>query len=222
MNDDGSFPADLLARIRRCGMIPTATIDDVSAAIPLAKALLACHIDVIEIALHTDVAFDAMRKIRDEVPGMMVAAGTILNPDQIAPAIESGAALAAANGLCDEVVQEARAQRLPFIPGIITPSELESAIHLGCRHVKVFPIEPMGGVKYLRTLAMPYEHLGIKYFVSGGITSENAPAYLYHEDVTAIGAGWIASRPIIQSQQWSDLINHAVEATGIVKEMRPH
>ncbi len=195
-------------------------IDDASAAVPLAKALLACQIDVIEITLRTPVAIDAMRRIRDEVPEMLVGAGTILNANQIQEVKVAGAAFGVAPGLSEEVVREARSTGLPFAPGVITPSEIQQAIGMGCRQLKIFPIEPIGGIKYLRTMVMPFEHLGMKYFVSGGIHVGNAAAYLHSKDITAIGGAWIAPQNLIRNQNWSAVIDNAIEAVALVKEMK--
>ncbi|MGB7323245.1 MAG: bifunctional 4-hydroxy-2-oxoglutarate aldolase/2-dehydro-3-deoxy-phosphogluconate aldolase [Rubripirellula sp.] len=221
MTDQADFTPELIARIGNCGAIAAVTIDDADAAIPLAKSLLACRIDVMEITLGTPVAIDAMRRIRDEVPEMLVGAGTISSADQVSAAIDAGAAFGVAPGLSRGVVLESRQCGLPFAPGVITPTEMETAIDLGCRQLNIFPIEPIGGIKYLRTMVMPFEHLGLKFFVSGGINPSNMTAYLYHDDITAIGGAWIAPRSQIRTQDWSAVIDNAIEAASIVKEMKP-
>ncbi|TWU60857.1 putative KHG/KDPG aldolase [Rubripirellula tenax] len=220
MTSDADFSPELLARIGGCGAMAVVMIDNSDDAVPLAKALLACHIDVMEVTFRTRAAAEAMKRIRDEVPGMLVGAGTILMADQVHEAIAAGAAFGVAPGLSPAVVREARQNGFPFAPGVITPSEMESAIELGCRQLKVFPIEPIGGIKYLRTMAMPYEHLGIRYFVSGGINPENMTAYLYHNDIIAVGGAWIAPQNFIRHQNWSAVIDNAIEAAAIVKEMK--
>ncbi len=219
MPQPAGFSPDLLARIGNCGAMAVVLIDDAEAAIPLARALLACQIDVIEVTFRTPAAADAMRRIHDEVPEMLVGAGTILKPEQIEQAMDAGAAFGVAPGLSRDVVNEANQAGFPFAPGVITPTEVESAIQMGCRQLKIFPIEPIGGIKYLRTMAMPYEHLGIKFFVSGGINPSNMTAYLHHHDIIAVGAAWIAPQNLIRNQNWSAVIDNAVETAAIVKEM---
>ena len=212
------YPTEIHQRLFDCGVIAVVTIDRDEDSIPLAKALLACRINVMEITLRTDAAIDAIAAVTSEVPDCLVGAGTILRPDQIALAAAAGAKFGAAPGLNESVVESATDQGFPFAPGIMTPSELERAMALGCRHLKLYPTAPIGGLDYYRSLIAPYQHLDLKFLISGGITPMQVRRYLGESGVMAIGGSWIAPRQIIEKQNWSAVIDQATEAAGIVKE----
>lgn len=216
---ESQFPSEILSRISDCGVIAVVTIDNAADVVPLAKALLACGIDAMELTLRTPAAMDALRLLLKDVPDMLAGVGTILTTEQIGEVAAAGAAFGVAPGLNAEVVQAAQAHGLPFAPGITTPSEIESAIGLGCRELKFFPAEPSGGIKYLRSMSAPYSHLGLQFFPLGGLNPSNMQAYLYDSSVPAIGGSWIAPRKVIQSQDWSTVIDNATEAKRLMKEM---
>ncbi len=220
MTAGNDFSLSMLDTISRCGVIPVVTIGDADNAVPLAKALLACGIDVMEIALRSEAAVDSIRCVVDQVPEMLVGAGTVLRVDQVAAVVDAGAAFAVSPGLSEAVVREAQSCGLPFAPGVITPSEVARAVDLGCRQLKLFPIEPVGGIAYMKAMIEPYQHLGLKYFASGGIHAANAAAYLYRKDVVGVAAAWIAPPDLIAAKNWSAVIDHAIEAVGVVKELR--
>jgi len=119
-----------------------------------------------------------------------------------------------------KVVERAKQLGLPFAPGIVTPSELELAVEIGCRELKFFPAEPSGGIKYLRSMYAPYAHLGLQFLPLGGIRADNMAGYLFDSAVPAIGGSWLAPRKEIQEQNWSVVIDHATEARRIIKDLR--
>jgi 2-dehydro-3-deoxyphosphogluconate aldolase/(4S)-4-hydroxy-2-oxoglutarate aldolase len=118
------------------------------------------------------------------------------------------------------VVREAARAGLPFAPGVCTPSEIELALELGCRVLKLFPAEPSGGLAYLRSIAAPYAHLGVRYIPLGGVTAANAESYLREPDVLALGGSWLAPRDLIRRQDWPAVTANAAEATAIVQRVR--
>jgi 2-dehydro-3-deoxyphosphogluconate aldolase/(4S)-4-hydroxy-2-oxoglutarate aldolase len=118
-------------------------------------------------------------------------------------------------GLNPEIVKEAIAADLPFAPGIATPSELEQAISLDCRVVKLFPAEGMGGLSYLKNINAPYNHLGIKYIPLGGVSVNNLADYAKFSPVLAVGGSWIANKELINDQAWSEITKRAKEAKKI-------
>ncbi len=214
------FPEEMLTRMRRCGVIAVLVIDEAKHAVPLAKALLACGIDAMELTLRTDAALEALRMVRDQVPEMLAGVGTILRPDQLDAVVEAGAAFGVAPGLNPKVVLRAQELGLPFAPGIVTPTDIEAAIELGCRELKFFPAEASGGIKYLRNMYAPYAHLGLQFIPLGGLNANNMASYLFDEAVPAIGGSWIAPRKLIQTENWSAVIDNATEAQRNVKELR--
>ncbi len=217
---DSRFPEDLLQRIERAGLAAVLVVDEVSHAAPLANALLAGGIEVMELTLRTPGAIDAVRAVRAEVPAMTVGVGTILTPQQVRQVAEAGAAFGVAPGTNRRVLDAAGEVGLPFAPGIATPSDLETALELGCREVKFFPAQPMGGVPYLKSLAAPYAHLGVRFIPLGGLNMKNMADYLREPAVLALGGSWIAPRKQILQQDWSGITAAAAAAVNLVKEVR--
>ncbi|QDT13836.1 bifunctional 4-hydroxy-2-oxoglutarate aldolase/2-dehydro-3-deoxy-phosphogluconate aldolase [Planctomycetes bacterium K23_9] len=214
------FPNDTLQRIRSCGVIAVLVIDDAAHAVSLAKSLLAGGIDVMELTLRTDAAIESLRRIRSEVPEMMAGVGTILRADQIKVVADAGAAFGVAPGFSPGVVKSAQDQGLPFAPGILTPSEIEAAVELGCRELKIFPAQASGGMKYLGSISAPYNHLGLQYVPLGGINAANMVDYLRSPIVPAVGGSWIATRQLIAEQQWESIAANAKEARREVDRLR--
>ena len=177
-------------------------------------------IDVMELTLRTPVALDALRAIRAEVPGMVSAVGTVLTPEQAGEAAIAGAAFGVAPGLSPRVVRAARKVGLPFAPGVATASDLEAALELGCREVKFFPAESTGGMSYLKSMAAPYAHLGVRFVPLGGIKPDHVRAYLSSSLVLAVGGSWIAPRDMIQREDWDAIRINAARARAIVDEQR--
>jgi len=211
-----SMSKDIQNEIEKQGIIAVLEIESEKNAVPLAKALLDGGITVIELALRTEAAFPSISLIANEFPQMYIGIGTIIEPGQAAMVKkEKGVRFAVSPGINSEIVKEAIAADLPFAPGIATPSELEQAISLGCRTVKLFPAEGMGGLKYLKSINGPYNHLGIKYIPLGGITLENLPDYAAFKPVLAIGGSWIAGKELINAQNWTEITKRAREAKDI-------
>ena len=151
---------------------------------------------------------------------MMVGIGTVLTPDQVKQITKLGAAFGVAPGLNPDVVKTAQKEGLPFSPGIVTPSDIECAIRLGCNVLKYFPAEPAGGLAYLKSMANPYNHLGLKYVPLGGLNKDNFKAYLEFPFILAVGGSWIAKRDVIQKNDWNTITNNARQASQVVKNLR--
>lgn len=206
--------------IQTAGVVAVLVVDEVEAAVPLARALLDGGIRAMELTLRTPAAVEALQEVRKEVPEMLAGIGTILTPEQVAEVKDVGAAFGVAPGLNVRVVNAAKELGLPFAPGIATPSELEGAIELGCSNVKFFPAEGQGGLSYLRSIMAPYKHLGIRTIPLGGLNLDNFGAYLADDNVLAIGGSWIAPRPLIQARDWEAIRANAVEARKRIDEIR--
>jgi 2-dehydro-3-deoxyphosphogluconate aldolase/(4S)-4-hydroxy-2-oxoglutarate aldolase len=216
----GLFPDELSAHLYNSGVIAVLMIDDAADAVPLAQALLAGGVDGIELTLRTAVAMQALRSIRAELPEMMVGVGTILSPQQVHEVKEAGASFGVSPGMNPRVVSEAVRLGLPFAPGVCTPTDIELAVEQGCRLMKFFPSEPSGGLPYLRTIAAPFAHLGVKYIPLGGVNAENAERYLSEPSVQALGGSWLAPRELIARKNWEAITANAREASAIVKSVR--
>lgn len=214
------FPDPLHARLHRTGIIAVLVIDEPSDAVPLTRALLAGGVDCMELTLRTPAAMDALRRVRAEVPEMLAGVGTILTPQQVNEVAAAGAHFGVAPGCNPRILAEATRIGLPFAPGICTPSDIELALEAGCRLLKFFPAEPTGGLAYLRGMAAPYAHLGIRFIPLGGIDPTNAERYLKEPLIHALGGSWLAPRDLIKSHDWSTITAHARQATDLVTRVR--
>ena len=211
---------DIQAHLKGTGVLAVLVIDDATDAVPLARALLDGGVDCIELTLRTDAAMESLRRIRAEVPEMLVGAGTVFTPEQVNEVKGAGAAFGVAPGMNPRVVAEARRVGLPFAPGVCTPTDIELAIEQGCRWLKFFPSEPSGGLAYLRSIAAPFLHLGIQFIPLGGVSATNAEAYLREPSVLALGGSWLAPRELIQRKNWNGITANAREVSATVKRVR--
>jgi 2-dehydro-3-deoxyphosphogluconate aldolase/(4S)-4-hydroxy-2-oxoglutarate aldolase len=215
-----AFKPEILEQIQKSGVIAVLIIDKVEDAVPLARALIDGGINAMELTLRTPVAIDALRRIKAEVPEMIAGIGTILTTEQVKQAAEAGAAFGVAPGVNPRVVKKAQSIGLPFAPGIVTPSDIEQSVELGCRLLKFFPAEACGGLSYLKSMAAPYMHLNLRYIPLGGIDAGNMKSYLENPLVAALGGSWIAPHKLIQQQSWQTITQNARQAAEIVKEIR--
>lgn len=181
-------------------VIPVVVLDDAAQAVPLATALARGGIRTIEVTLRTPVALAAIERLAAEVPGMVVGAGTITEPGQAAHAAKAGARYLVTPGCTDRLLDEARDTGLPCLPGVSTVSEAMRVAERGVRAMKFFPAEPSGGVPYLKAIAGPLP--GLRFCPTGGITAENAPAYLALPTVGCVGGSWLASTGLIAAGDW--------------------
>jgi len=212
---------DVFDAAARGGVVPVIAIEDVSAALPLADAILAGGLAVIEIAFRTTAAEDVIATLRQARPNLLVGAGTVLSADQIARAHRAGAAFAVAPGLNPETVRIANEVGLPFAPGVATPSDVEAGLALGCRYLKLFPAGVVGGPAMLKALAGPYGHTGVRFIPTGGVTQDNLAEYLALDNVAACGGTWIARAEDIRAERW-DVIRERCAAARAVVEGEPN
>ncbi|MDZ4198613.1 MAG: bifunctional 4-hydroxy-2-oxoglutarate aldolase/2-dehydro-3-deoxy-phosphogluconate aldolase [Kiritimatiellia bacterium] len=186
-------------------IVPVAVIDRIEDAVPLARAIRDGGLNVIEVTFRTESAADVVRAIRQDDPSMVVGAGTLLTPDQVIEAHSAGALFGVSPGLNTKVLERAHLLRMPFVPGVMTPTEIERAMELGCRVLKFFPAEAAGGMSMLKALAGPYKHTKVKLIPLGGITGANAAAYLALPMVAAVGGTWFLDRKLIREKNWGEV-----------------
>jgi 2-dehydro-3-deoxyphosphogluconate aldolase/(4S)-4-hydroxy-2-oxoglutarate aldolase len=184
-------------RLRALRVVPVIVIDSPRDALPLAQALADAGLPCAEITFRTPAAVEALALIARERPDFLVGAGTVLTPDQADRALQSGAKFAVSPGTNRRVVEHCRSIGLPFFPGVATPSDLEAALELGARTVKLFPAEPLGGLKYLKAIAAPYGE--VQFMPTGGITRDTLATYLAFPRVVACGGSWMAPTEWIAS-----------------------
>ncbi len=179
---------DLDVILAAAPVIPVLTIERVEDAAPIARALVAGGLPVLEVTLRTPAALDAIRAMRG-VPGAIVGAGTILAPGQLDAAVEAGAAFAVSPGLTDALGAAAAAAPIPFLPGVATPGEIMRALDLGFTRLKFFPAEQSGGIPALRALTAVFRT--VTFCPTGGITADSATAWLALESVACVGGSWL-------------------------------
>lgn len=204
--------------LRETGIVPVIRIESAADAAPLAGALADGGIRAAEITFRTNAAADAIRAMRRAVPDMLVGAGTVLTPDALGEAIDAGALFGVSPGFRPEVACEAVRRGLPFVPGIMTPTEIEAAMAAGFETLKFFPAEAAGGVKMLKSLTAPYG--GISFMPTGGITLGNAPDYLSLKCVLCCGGTFIAPTEAIARGDFAAIRQRAREVSDFMADFR--
>jgi len=195
-------PQEVYRKIAELSVVPIAAIDDAEAALPLADALLAGGLPVVEITFRTDAAAAVMKKLRDQRPEILLGAGTILTTDDLKRARDRGACFGVAPGFNRKIAAEALRMGFAFSPGVMTPSDIEAALEMGLKVLKYFPAEVCGGTKMLKALAGPYSHTGLKFVPTGGIGLDNFRQYLAMDVVLAVAGTWVARREAIAGGHW--------------------
>ncbi|MDA0322239.1 MAG: bifunctional 4-hydroxy-2-oxoglutarate aldolase/2-dehydro-3-deoxy-phosphogluconate aldolase [Verrucomicrobia bacterium] len=209
-----------LDAIREARVLPAVTIEKAADAVPLASALVDGGLRVMEVTLRTDAAADSIARIKDSDLDLLVGAGTILNPEDVRRAVEAGAAFGVSPGCSELVLREAQALKLPMIPGVVTPTEIERAMELGYSFLKFFPAESSGGVKKVKALMGPYMHTGLRFMVTGGINASNMGEYLALPIVDAVCGSWFVNQRLIDSASWSQVKEFARGARDIAHQIK--
>lgn len=179
---------DIDTIMRMAPVIPVLVIEDAHDARPIAEALVAGGLRVLEVTLRTPAALDAIRRM-SLVPGAIVGAGTVINEAQFEEAHAAGAEFVVSPGLTVNVARAARRLGVPFLPGVATAGEIMHGLDLGLTHFKFFPAEAAGGLKALKALAAPFAQC--RFCPTGGISAETAPEWLAHPSVLCVGGSWI-------------------------------
>jgi 2-dehydro-3-deoxyphosphogluconate aldolase/(4S)-4-hydroxy-2-oxoglutarate aldolase len=214
----GRTPTNIAHRLRSAGVIPVVEIDDPGRAVALAQALEQGGLPIVEVTFRTETAADSLRRIARDAPRIFLIAGTVTSIHQADVALDAGVNMLVAPGLNRDVVEHALRIGSPIMPGVCTPTEVEAAISLGLAAVKLFPIEPIGGLRYLRALAAPYPRM--TWNPTGGITAETLSGYLAVESVLACGGSWVAPRADIAAGRFEEIASRAAAAVEIVRRIR--
>ena len=193
-------------------VVPVIVINNIEDAVPVAKALVAGGVRVLEVTLRTECAVEAIRRIAKEVPEAIVGAGTVINPQQLAQVTEAGAQFAISPGLTEALLKAAVAGAIPLIPGISTVSELMLGMSYGLKEFKFFPAEANGGVKALKAIAGPFSQ--IRFCPTGGISPENYRNYLALESVLCIGGSWLVPNDAVKAGDYQRITELAKEAVA--------
>ena len=207
-------------RMKTVGIIPVAIIHNEEDAIPVVRALEDGGIDCIEITFRTGAAGKIIKCITKEYPHILVGAGTVTKIEQAKEAIQSGAQFIVSPGLNCKIVEYVLSKGIIIIPGVMTPTEIETAMGYGLVYLKYFPAEACGGLKMLRALCAPYSE--IRFMPTGGISSDNLGEYLRYDKVFACGGSWLIKDKWLKNKDYINITNEAKKAVNIVKLARKH
>jgi 2-dehydro-3-deoxyphosphogluconate aldolase/(4S)-4-hydroxy-2-oxoglutarate aldolase len=196
--------------VDRVPVIPVVVLDDLEAAVPLARALVEGGVPVIELTLRTPVALDAIRLISAEVPEILVGAGTVVGPGQAKQAADAGASFLVSPGSTPRLLDEMADTGLPHLPGVATVSEAIGVLDRGLTEMKLFPAVPAGGTGLLGALASPLPQA--RFCPTGGITATTAPDFLALPNVGCVGGSWITPAGAVAARDW-DVVRRLAAAT---------
>ncbi|MFF8376305.1 bifunctional 4-hydroxy-2-oxoglutarate aldolase/2-dehydro-3-deoxy-phosphogluconate aldolase [Streptomyces sp. NPDC015661] len=192
---------DLAPGDRAVPVVPVVVIEDAADAVPLARALVAGGLPLIEVTLRTPAALDAVRAIADGVPEAVVGAGTVVSAAGVAEAVAAGARFLVSPGWTEGLLGAMRDAGVPFLPGVSTASEVVALLERGVEDMKFFPAEAAGGVPYLKSLAGPLPRA--RFCPTGGISPASAPAYLALPNVGCVGGTWMLPPDALAARDWA-------------------
>lgn len=201
---------NILQRIHEIGVIPVIAIDDAEQAVPLAKSLAEGGIPAAEVTFRTAAGEEAIRRIAQNCPEVLVGAGTILNEKQCSRAITAGAKFIVSPGYNEGVVFYCREREIPVLPGCVSATEMTRAVNAGLEVVKFFPAEQSGGLDSLKALAPVFPML--KFMPTGGVNTENLLEYLSYDRILACGGTWMVKKDLIEGGKWEEIIRICREA----------
>ncbi|MEV5958573.1 bifunctional 4-hydroxy-2-oxoglutarate aldolase/2-dehydro-3-deoxy-phosphogluconate aldolase [Streptomyces sp. NPDC051987] len=194
-------------------VVPVLVVDDAAVAVPLARALVAGGLPVIEVTLRTPAALDAVRAVAEAVPEAVVGAGTVLTPEQVTRCVAAGARFLVSPGWTDGLLTAMTASGLPFLPGVSTASEVVALLERGVREMKFFPAQAAGGTPYLKSLAGPLPQA--RFCPTGGIGPDNAREYLALPNVGCVGGTWMVPADAVAARDWARVESLARAAAGL-------
>ena len=191
-------------------IVPVMVIEDIEHAVPLARALVAGGLPVLEITLRTECALDAIKIIKSEVPGAIVGAGTVNTPADVKNAVAAGSEFLVSPGSTPALIDAALASGVPILPGVNSPSEVMSLMARGFTYLKFFPAEAAGGVPMLKSMGGPLPQ--VKFCPTGGVGLNNLKAYLSLPNVVCVGGSWMAPVDLMRKGDWAAIETLAREA----------
>jgi 2-dehydro-3-deoxyphosphogluconate aldolase / (4S)-4-hydroxy-2-oxoglutarate aldolase len=203
----------LLDIMRTSPVIPVIAIDRIEYAVPLARALVAGGIRVLEITLRTAHGLPAIRAVAEQVPQAIVGVGTLTQPEEFSAAREAGAVFGVSPGLTPSLIEAARRSGLPLLPGVMSPSEVMAAREAGFRQLKLFPAVPAGGVAMLNAIAGPLPD--VTFCPTGGIALDTAAEFLACRNVACVGGSWLTPKDALQAGDWSRITALAQAASRL-------
>jgi len=200
-------------RVRTAVVVPVLTISRIEQALPLARALKAGGLDVLEVTLRTECALDAIQTIQEADTGCLVGAGTVLNEGDVDAAYKAGADFLVSPGATPALIPALADFDGPAIPGVASASEAMARLDEGFSIQKFFPAGPAGGPAFLKALAGPLPD--IRFMPTGGVSPSNAGDYLQLPNVLAVGGSWLASGDLMDAGDWAAITRMAEAAHAL-------
>jgi 2-dehydro-3-deoxyphosphogluconate aldolase/(4S)-4-hydroxy-2-oxoglutarate aldolase len=205
--------ADATSLLRVSPVIPVVTIDDPRRAVPVARALAEGGVGIIELTLRTENALTSLKRIADEVPDIIVGAGTVLTPAQADAAVAAGAQFLVSPGVTPSLLGHMLTLGVPILPGVATVGEVMQVLESGLTAMKFFPAGPAGGPDYVAAIGAPIPQ--VQFCPTGGVSLSSAPAYLALPNVSCVGGSWVTPRGAVENEDWQQITRLAREAAGL-------
>ncbi|TFG87735.1 MAG: bifunctional 4-hydroxy-2-oxoglutarate aldolase/2-dehydro-3-deoxy-phosphogluconate aldolase [Chromatiales bacterium] len=196
-------------------VMPVIVLDRVDDAVPLAKALMSGGIRVLEVTMRTPAALDSVRAIRAALPDALVGVGTITNVADLEAARAAGARFGVSPGTTPDLLAHARGWNFPFLPGVMTPSDVMRAIEAGFAAMKLFPARQAGGVEMLKALGGPFPQ--VRFCPTGGIDADSAASYLALPNVVCVGGSWLSPPALVATRDWGQIRRRAEAAAQLAR-----
>ena len=204
---------DIRSVLAASPVMPVIVLEEVAHAVPLARALVAGGIRVLEVTLRTPVALDCMRAIAAEVPEALLGAGTVLSAADLDAAAKAGAVFAISPGASPALLQAARTSPIPFLPAVMTPSDVITAMDAGFDTFKLFPAAQAGGMAMLKAMGGPFPQA--RFCPTGGIDAASAAAFLALPNVACVGGSWLCPAELVRAGDWDAITALARAAAAL-------
>lgn len=205
--------ADATHILRVSPVIPVVTIDDPRHAVRVARALADGGVRIIELTLRTDSALESLKLIAEEVPEILLGAGTVLAPGQADAAVDAGAQFLVSPGVTPALLGHMLTLEVPILPGVATVGEVMAVLEQGLQAMKFFPAGPAGGPAYVAAIGAPIPH--VQFCPTGGISPASAPDYLRLPNVSCVGGSWLTPRNAIENGDWKLITGLAQQAAAL-------
>ncbi|MDO4546597.1 MAG: bifunctional 4-hydroxy-2-oxoglutarate aldolase/2-dehydro-3-deoxy-phosphogluconate aldolase [Clostridia bacterium] len=206
--------ANIIDTVSLAGLVPVIKVEDAADAVPLCKALAAGGLPVAEITFRSAAAEESIRNVHNELPGVILGAGTVLTVEQVDKAVAAGASYIVSPGLNPAVVAHCVEIGVPIVPGCSNPSDIEVALGFGIKTVKFFPAEALGGLKTIKAMSGPYGD--VSYIPTGGINEKNMIEYLAFSKIKAVGGSWMVPADAIAAKDWDRIEALTANAVKLV------
>ncbi|MDV6014057.1 bifunctional 4-hydroxy-2-oxoglutarate aldolase/2-dehydro-3-deoxy-phosphogluconate aldolase [Haloechinothrix sp. LS1_15] len=207
------MPVDHPSILDIAPVIPVVALHDASDAVPLARALAAGGVPIVEVTLRTGEALEAIRRIRSEVPEITAGVGTVTVPDQVTASVDAGAQFLVSPGQTPRLLDAMVAAPVPFLPGVATGSEILAVLERDHTDMKFFPAAASGGLDYLKAVSGPLPQ--VRFCPTGGITPDNAPDYLAQPNVGCVGGSWVTPETAVADRDWARIERLAAQAAAL-------